>query len=975
MLRLTLYFLIGFVGTISSSSIPLPSPRDIQPRLDGYEYRLPNSTRPEAYFVDLTTNVHNNIFNFVGVVDIDIVVLQPTPVITLHQRQLTISFITLEPLPQTGTVIPISSFNYDPVTEFLSIHVESATLAVNDRYRLSITYTGVLRQDEAGFYRSSYVANDGTRRWLATTQFESTDARHGFPCYDEPALRANFTISIRHGAGYNAISNMPVREVVDSGNGIVVTHFQTTPPTPTYLIAFVVSDFVQENNGINADFPHATYARPNAIQGAAYSVEMGEKILKAFDDYLTIPFSHALPKMDQVAVPDFAAGAMENWGLVTYREPYLLLFENSTFTTKTNIVTIVAHEFAHQWFGNLVTPRWWTYLWLNEGFATLFEYYATNWVLPEWKILDVFVYQTLQYVLQSDAREQTRPMTHYVDAASDIENLFDGVAYDKSGSVLRMILHAITESTFKKGLVYYLTNKEFSDAAEEDLFAALNQAAKEDQTIETTQTIEAIMSTWTRQRGFPLFTVQRNYVTGEINIRQERYFTVPPSTEDSALWWIPYNFATANNPDFENTRAEGWMSPTRTSIIAQTSAKTWSSNDWIVFNKQETGYYRVMYDATNYNLIVSQLNSDFSKIHLTSRAQLIDDSFDFARTGRLNYRTAFDVVAHLEYETEYVPWGSALTHLTFVNRMLSTTSEYPQFQNFTRILIKNLYDHVGVTDKGDAEPHFQKQARIWAINWACNMGLEECLTATRNAISQQNIASIHVNVRQAVLCGALRQATDYTYVSVFELLGLETDSTERNRYISALGCSWNRNHLLDYIYTSSASSEENVFNSQAERYRVFSSVLDNGQVGLSVAIEYLRNDLAGAVSSYGRSNINSALTAIASYITTTEMESQFSSVLTLAESVTAIESSTIARANEIIAENMAWTMAYRSNIDTWIAEYHRSRGEQITVPPTDAPTDPPTSAPTEPPTDAPSSSAIITLSVLLITILTAVNLL
>lgn len=397
---------------------------------------------------------------------------------------------------------------------------------------------------------------------------------------------------------------------------------------------------------------------------------------------------------------------------------------------------------------------------------------------------------------------------------------------------------------------------------------------EEDGTIETSQNIEQIMLTWTRQKGFPVLNVQRNYISGAINIHQEKYLTIPPTTEDSALWWIPYNFATSNNPDFDNTTAEGWMPPIRTSTIAQTSTKTWSANDWIVFNKQETGYYRVIYDDTNYNLIVNQLNSNFSKIHLTSRSQLIDDSFDFARTGRLNYQTAFNIVAHLEHETEYVPWGSALRGLTLVNRMLVSTSEYSQFQNFTRILIKNLYDHVGLTDKSDDEPHFQKQARIWAINWACNMGAEECLIATRDVINRQTIENIHVNVRQAILCGALRQATTNDYLNVFQLFNLATDPNERNRYISALGCTWNRSFLLDYIYTSSASNEENFYNSQAERYRVFSSVLDNGQVGLSVVIEFLQNDLAAAASSYGRTNINNALTTVASYITTTTQEIQ-----------------------------------------------------------------------------------------------------
>lgn len=373
-------------------------------------------------------------------------------------------------------------------------------------------------------------------------------------------------------------------------------------------------------------------------------------------------------------------------------------------------------------------------------------------------------------------------------------------------------------------------------------------------------------------------TVQRNYNTGALNVRQERYLTVPPTAEDPSLWWIPYNFATANSPDFENTRAEGWLPPTRTSTIAQTSAKTWSSADWIVFNKQETGYYRVLYDDANYDLIVNQLNSNFSKIHLTSRAQLIDDTFDFARTGRLNYRTAFNVAAHLEGETEYVPWGSAFRHLTLVNRMLLSSNEYPQFQNFTRIITRALYNHVGLTDKGDNEPHFQKQARIWAINWACGMGTQECLTAARETVERQNTVDLHPNVRQAVICAGLRQGTTETYLKIFETLMATTDSTERSRLITALGCTWNRQNLLDYLYTSSGTSEESFYSTQAEKYRVFTSVLDNWQVGLSVAIEYLQKDLAAAASNYGRTNINNALITVASYITTTEMENEVNAI-------------------------------------------------------------------------------------------------
>lgn len=221
-----------------------------------------------------------------------------------------------------------------------------------------------------------------------------------------------------------------MNSIVSSSGETATTTFLETPPTPTYLIAFIVSDFASVQAANEKGFVQRVFSRPNAIQDGQFGLTTGIKVLDAMEKYFGIDF--ALPKMDQVAVPDFAAGAMENWGLVTYREAYLLFSEaRSTFVNKRQIATIVAHEYAHQWFGNLVTPKWWTYLWLNEGFATLFEHYATEWVFPEWKILDAFVPITLQNVMITDSINTTRPMSYYVDHQTSISRLFDSVAYAK----------------------------------------------------------------------------------------------------------------------------------------------------------------------------------------------------------------------------------------------------------------------------------------------------------------------------------------------------------------------------------------------------------------------------------------------------------------------------------------------------------------------------------------------------------------
>ncbi|CAG2062978.1 unnamed protein product [Timema podura] len=305
-------------------------------------------------------------FQFEGRVDILINVTENTDRITLHADDLDIDDETIH--IQGGTEVSVVTVTRDTIRHFYDLKLNQELLAGRS-YRILLFYKGYHREDMAGFYRSYYYKN-AEKRWLASSQFQPTSARRAFPCFDEPGLKAKFRVTIGRTNDTHALSNMPVQSTTidELEPNIEWDNFQETPmPISTYLIAFIVSDFA---NLSSSDGFYSTWQRADAISQAQYSIDVSPLIMKSLENFTELDYF--LPKMDQVAVPDFSAGAMENWGLVTYREQYILHEEGvSTSINKQNVATIIAHEFAHKWFGNLVSPTWWRYTWLNEGYRKI----------------------------------------------------------------------------------------------------------------------------------------------------------------------------------------------------------------------------------------------------------------------------------------------------------------------------------------------------------------------------------------------------------------------------------------------------------------------------------------------------------------------------------------------------------------------------------------------------------------------------
>lgn len=394
-LGLSAVFLLLAAGGVQSKSLKFPPLFEgrsllenpnlrVEPKAEVLDYRLPNETIPLHYDVHILTKVHEKNETFEGTVKIEIQVLDKTENITLHVRQLTVTKVYLLDNGKTIECDINSDYNSkENVREFLVITPKNYVLEPKTTtLQVVIEYHGKLRKDNGGFYLSTYKGEDGQEKWLATTQFESTDARHAFPCYDEPAKRATFTFSFTHGEKYNAICDtIPEGEPTPvAGTDLVITKFKKTSKMSTYITAFIISDFVWTEGELRG-LKQRVYSRPNTKHHQEFALTSAMQIIAALDDYFGVEYKTMLPegKLYQVAVPDFAAGAMENWGLTTYREEYLLYEEGkSTVQTKTNIANILGHEDVHQWFGDYVAIDWWGFLWLKESFAQYYSYVSND---------------------------------------------------------------------------------------------------------------------------------------------------------------------------------------------------------------------------------------------------------------------------------------------------------------------------------------------------------------------------------------------------------------------------------------------------------------------------------------------------------------------------------------------------------------------------------------------------------------------
>ncbi len=484
-------------------------------------FRLPDYIRPTNYHLVIEPDLTAQIYS--GSVTIDVEVSKKTDTIFLHSKELNILTVFV----RQGKIGYVPKIKHNKKDNYIELILDKK---ISGKAEISISFTGLIHSDLRGFYISKYD-NNGTEELIGATQFEAIDARRAFPCFDEPNMKAVFSLEIIADKSLNVIANTEEvkKTIVDSAK---INHaFAPSPKMSTYLLAWCIGKF----ETLNAKSGNGTTVRVNTPLGkkeeGKFALNVAVKCLNYFEDFFGIKYP--LKKLDLVALPDFASGAMENWGLITFRETCLLVDKKNTALVNQQFVALVtAHEIAHQWFGNLVTMEWWDDLWLNEGFANYIEYACIDSIYPEWKIWEEFTQGDMGDALRLDALESSHPVQVPILDAGDIDEIFDDITYRKGATVIRMLAEYVGQNNFQKGLRSYMKANAYKNATTKNLWMHLEKASR--------KPVTKVMGAWTRQAGFPVITIAESK-NGHICSQCRYYRNRNLSKKDNSktTWPIP----------------------------------------------------------------------------------------------------------------------------------------------------------------------------------------------------------------------------------------------------------------------------------------------------------------------------------------------------------------------------------------------------------------------------------------------------
>ncbi|KAF9265351.1 leucyl aminopeptidase [Marasmius fiardii PR-910] len=727
------------------------------------EFRLPTNVKPTHYNLTICTDLEKLVFD--GFVEISLDIKENTDKITLNSNALDLGKAHVISDSSKGSPLVETKQIVDDGQKRVTFQFPTE-LAVDSKAQFQISFSGELKDNMLGYYRSAYEHN-GKTRYYALTHFEPTNARRAFPCWDEPQLKATFAITLISKVNTTNVSNMPAlhentfsaedhsdlkEKFLFLDSEWKVTRYETTPLMSSYIVAFANGDFSHLETYVKMPLsgktiPLRIYATPDIIHQAQFTLDVKTKVLPIYEKVFDVEYP--LPKLDTLVATDFDIGAMENWGLITGRARSFLLDPNSAdMTTKKLIVGMESHEVSHMWFGNIATMEWWDYLYLKEGFATLVTLIQYARAFPEFKANSEFINGHLAEALSLDAKISSHPIEVVCPNAEFIgqsRSIFDGLSYSKAGSVLRMLAAHIGTERFLKGVSIYLKNHLYGNSTTRDLWKGISEY--------TGQDIVTLMDDWITKVGFPVVTVTET--DSGIKVRQDRFLEIgiAEGTDNETIWSVPLSILSVD--------ADGKTTIDNTAVLnAREKSYSLDTSKPFKLNSGTNGVYRVLYSEERYQKIARELSKPDSPFSLEDRLGLISDSFALSKAALTKLSDALTLADALRDEKEYLAWSAISAALSGIASVWWEHSEILDYLDaFRRSMFAPLVQRLGY-DYSDADSIDTTQLRTCAIDHAVSAGetsvIEELKSRFKYFAETGDDSRIPPDLQRATFIAAVR---------------------------------------------------------------------------------------------------------------------------------------------------------------------------------------------------------------------------
>lgn len=652
--------------------------------------RLYEQFHPAAY--NLTLDVDPDAMTFKGTATISgKKVGRPSQRLTFHASGLKFTAASVTSQDKKGVQAhEIERINIQKSFEEVRLHSVHQLYAGN--YTVELSFEGVITRQMEGMY-PCFFTQDGKDKKLIATQFESHHAREVFPCIDEPEAKATFDLTLVTPTAQTVVSNTSITKQTNE-NDKDTTTFETTPKMSTYLLAFAFGDMGYLEAKTKDGVLVRTYATPDNVKHTQFALDVAVQCLEFYNEYFDIPYP--LTKCDFIALPDFASGAMENWGCITFREQALVVDpENTSLSMKQWVAQVVAHELTHQWFGNLVTMRWWNDLWLNESFATWMAYLAIDKLFPEWKVWTQFIVDEQGPALKLDALEYTHPIQVTINHPDEIRTIFDAISYEKGASVLLMLHGYIGAENYRNGLRQYLKQHAYGNTVTTDLWKALETESK--------MPVTDFMEAWTGQPGFPI--LHADVKDTEVALTQKRFVVNPKAKVPAETWPVPLLTVGSKLPVDVVAKSED--------TVAVSGA-----SDTIMFNGGHNAFYRVTYDSAHLSKLAAAVKA--GNIEPLDRLGLLSDVFEAAKSGAVSTTDALKLLEAYSDEDNTVVWDIMSGNLGSIRAVMDNDAIREAMKPYTRKLVAKQLARLGWEEQ-NSDSHFDKLLRptiLGLSSWA-----------------------------------------------------------------------------------------------------------------------------------------------------------------------------------------------------------------------------------------------------------------